>query len=135
MSLGDNKALVRQVIEYWNQRDLQAFFNVLAHEYVEHLPTGDVSLEHLKKYAHTFFTAFPDIQITLKCIVAEGDKVAVLVNWKATHRGEYMGIPATGKKIDIAVAFLVKIVANKWVEFWNVTDVGLIKQLGKMPEY
>jgi C-1 hydroxylase len=135
MSLGDNKALVRQVIEYWNQRDLQAFFNVLAHEYVEHLPIGDVSLEHLKKYAHTFFTAFPDIQITLKYIVAEGDKVAVLVNWKATHCGEYMGIPATGKKIDIAVAFLVKIVANKWVEFWNVTDVGLIKQLGKMPEY
>jgi C-1 hydroxylase len=135
MSLGDNKALVRQVIEYWNHRDLQAFFNVLAHEYVEHLPIGDVSLEHLKKYAHTFFTAFPDIQITLKYIVAEGDKVAVLVNWKATHCGEYMGIPATGKKIDIAVAFLVKIVANKWVEFWNVTDVGLIKQLGKMPEY
>jgi predicted ester cyclase len=135
MSLGDNKALVRQVIEYWNQRDLQAFFNVLAHEYVEHLPIGDVSLEHLKKYAHTFFTTFPDIQITLKYIVAERDKVAVLVNWKATHCGENVGIPATGKKIDIAVAFLVKIVANKWVEFWNVTDVGLIKQLGKMPEY
>jgi len=68
-------------------------------------------------------------------MVAEGDKVAVMVNWRATHRGEYMGIPPTGKKIDITVAFFTRIVAGRWVEFWNVTDVGLIQQLGIMPEY
>jgi len=68
-------------------------------------------------------------------MVAEGDKVAVLVNWRATHRGEYMGIPPTGKKIDITVAFLIRIVAGRWVEFWNVTDVSLIQQLGIMPKY
>jgi predicted ester cyclase len=68
-------------------------------------------------------------------MIAEGDKVAVLANWRATHRGEYMGIPPTGKKIDVTVAFLVRIVAGRWVEFWNVTDVGLIQQLGVMPEY
>jgi len=61
--------------------------------------------------------------------------VAVMVNWRATHRGEYMGIPPTGKKIDITVAFFTRIVAGRWVEFWNVTDVGLIQQLGIMPEY
>ena len=135
MSIKANKALVRRVIDFWNQRELEEFFNILAPEYIEHLPTGDVSLEQLKNYAHTFFTAFPDIHITEKDMVAEGDKVAILVNWRATHRGEYMGIPPTGKKINITVAFLIKIVAGRWVEFWNVTDVGLIQQLGKMPNY
>jgi steroid delta-isomerase-like uncharacterized protein len=134
MSRKDNKALVHHFVEFCNRRDLDAFFKILAPEYVEHLPTGDVSLEYLKKYAHTFFTASPDIKITIKEMVAEGDMVAVLLNWKATHRGEYMGIPATGKKIDISVFNLIKIKAGKWVEFWNVTDVGLMQQLGAIPE-
>jgi predicted ester cyclase len=125
---------VHQVIEYWNQRELKAFFNLLADEYVEHLPTGDVTLEHLRKYAYTFFSAFPDIKFTVMEIIAEGDKVAALVNWKATHQGEYMGILATGKNIDITVAYLIKIKNGEWVEFWNVTDVGLIQQLGIIPK-
>ena len=46
-----------------------------------------------------------------------------------------MGIPPTGKKINITVAFLIRIVDGRWVEFWNVTDVSLIQQLGVMPKY
>jgi C-1 hydroxylase len=133
MSIEENKALVLRVIDLWNRRDLDAFFGVLAPEYVEHLPTGDISLEHLKKYAHTFFNAFPDIEITVIDIVAEGEKVVVLVNWKATHKGEYIGIPATGRKIDITVAMIIKISGGKWVEFWNVTDIRLAQQLGTIP--
>jgi steroid delta-isomerase-like uncharacterized protein len=134
MSTQENKALVSHVIELWNQRDMDAFFEVLDTEYVEHLPSGDVSPGQLKKYAGTFFNAFPDIKITVNEIIAEGDKVAVLVNWKATHKGEYMGIPATGKKIDISVVMIIKIRASRWVEFWNVTDVSLARQLGSIPK-
>jgi C-1 hydroxylase len=133
MSIKENKALVRHVIELWNRRDTDAFFELLAPEYIEHLPTGDISLEQLKKYAHTFFAAFPDISITINDMVAEGDKVAVLVNWRATHKGEYIGIPQTGKKIDINVAMIIKIVGGRWVEFWNVTDIRLAQQLGAIP--
>ncbi len=133
MSVTENKALVHHVIEFWNRRDMDLFFEVLSPEYVEHLPTGDVNLQQLKKYAETFLTAFPDIEITLKEMVAEGDKVAVLVNWKAIHKGVYMGIPASGKKIDITVAMIIKIRKGKWVEFWNVTDINLSKQLGTVP--
>jgi steroid delta-isomerase-like uncharacterized protein len=124
---------VRRVVELWNRRDMDAFFKLLAPEYVEHLPTGDISLEQLKHYAPRFFTAFPDISITINDMVAEGDKVSVLVNWKATHQGEYMGIPPTGKKIDITVAMIIKIVGSRWVEFWNVTDIRLAQQLGAVP--
>jgi len=134
MSIKENKALVRHVVKLWNRRDMDAFFELLAPEYVEHLPTGDVSLEQLKQYAHTFFAAFPDISITINDMVAEGDKVAVLVNWKATHQGEYMGIPPTGKKIDITVAMIIKIIGDRWVEFWNVTNIRLAQQLGVIPK-
>ncbi|MBN1692638.1 MAG: ester cyclase [Dehalococcoidales bacterium] len=134
MFIEENKALVRHVVDLWNKRDMEGFFMLCAPEYIEHLPTGDVTLEQLKNFAPRFFIAFPDINITIEDMVAEGDKVAALVNWKATHRGEYMGIPSTGKKIDINVAILIKIANGKWVEFWNVTDIGLAKQLGAVPK-
>jgi len=134
MSIKENKALVRRVVELWNKRDMEAFFELCAPGYVEHLPTGDISLEQLKHYAPKFFAAFPDIIITIQDMVAERDKVAVIVNWRATHKGEYMGIPATGKKIDITVAMIIKIIGGKWVEFWNVTDIRLAQQLGAIPK-
>lgn len=133
MSIEENKALVRHVVELWNQRDMNAFFELCAPEYIEHLPTGDVTLAQLKQFAPKFFATFPDIHITIKDMVAEGDKVSVLVNWKATHQADYLGIPATGKKIDITVAMLIKISDGKWVEFWNVTDIQLAQQLGVIP--
>ncbi len=129
MSIEENKALVQHVFELWNQRELDAFFNNLDPEYVEHLPTGDISIEQLRQYANRFFTAFPDIHFTINDMIAEGDKVAMMINWKATHRGEYMGIAPTGRKIDVSVANLVRIKDGRWVEFWNVTDVSLMEQL------
>jgi len=124
---------VRRAYELVNRRELNAFFELLAPEYVEHLPTGDISLEQLKHYAGTFFDAFPDFSFTIEDMVAEGDKVAVLVTWKGTHKGVFMGIASTGNKIDVTNANLIKIVAGKWVEFWNITDIRLMQQLGVVP--
>lgn len=112
---------------------MNAFFEICAPEYVEHLPTGDISLTQLRQYAPRFFVAFPDINIAIQDMVAEGDKVAVLVNWRATHQGEYMGITPTDRKIDIPVAYIIKILGGRWVEFWNVTDIRLMLQLGVIP--
>ena len=134
MSIKETKALVRHVVDLWNRRDMDAFFELLAPEYVEHLPTGDISLEQLKDYSPKFFAAFPDISITINDMVAERDKVAVLVTWRGTHRGEYMGIPPTGKKFDFPVAMIIKIIGGRWVEFWNVTDIRLMQQLGAIPK-
>ena len=133
MSIEENKALVRRVVEFWNHRDMEAFFEICAPEYVEHLPIGNISLTQLKEYAPRFFASFPDISITIQDMVAEGDKVAVLVNCRATHQGEYMGITPTGRKIDIPVAYIIKILGGRWVEFWNVTDIRLMQQLGIIP--
>jgi steroid delta-isomerase-like uncharacterized protein len=130
MSIEENKALVQRVVGFWNRRELDAFFNVLAPDYIEHLPDGDVPLQQIKQYASTFFTAFPDIVFTIENMVADGDMVAVRINWRGTHRGTFMGFSATGKKIDITNAIFIKILENKWVEFWNVTDMRLVKQLG-----
>ncbi|HEY96610.1 MAG TPA: ester cyclase [Dehalococcoidia bacterium] len=134
MSIEDNKALVRRAYELTNRRELATFFELLAPEYVEHLPTGDKTREQVKDYADIFFNAFPDVRFKIVDMVAEGDKVAVLVNWRGTHKGVFMNILPTGNNIDITNANMIKIAGEKWVEFWNITDVRLMQQLGVIPQ-
>ena len=134
MSIEENKALVRRAYELANRRELDAFFELLDPGYVKHLPTGDISREQVKQYAHTFFDAFPDVSFTIEDMVAEGDKVAVRVTWTGTHKGVFMDIAPTGNKINITNANVIKIIAGKWVEFWNITDIRLMQQLGVIPQ-
>ena len=118
-----------------NRGELDALYELFDPGYVSHYTDRDMTLEQNKQLGPTFYTSFPDISITIQDMVAEGDKVAVLVNCRATHQGEYMGITPTGRKIDIPVAYIIKILGGRWVEFWNVTDIRLMQQLGVIPKY
>ena len=76
-------------------------------------------------------TAFPDIRITAEDMVAEGDKVACRGTFSGTHKGEFMGIAATGKQINVGVIEILRIVGGKMVEHWNIVDnLGMMQQLG-----
>ena len=78
-----------------------------------------------------FHDAFPDTQGTIGEMVAEGDTVAVLWTWSGTHQGEFMGIPGTGKRFDIAVIDIIEFRGGKGVAHWGVMDmVGMMEQLG-----
>jgi predicted ester cyclase len=53
---------------------------------------------------------------------------------RGTHRGELMGIPATGRRVEVAGITIERLVGGKIVEHWRVTDeVGLLRQLGALP--
>jgi predicted ester cyclase len=80
------------------------------------------------------FGAFPDIYLKLDDVVAEGDKVAVRFTVTGTHKGKFMGIPATNKKLTMWSIQIDRIVRGKFVEGWERTDIlGLMQQLGAMP--
>jgi len=134
MSIEENKALVRRVYELLNRGELDAYYELLAPEYVEHLTTGDMSLEQLEQFEAMFFAAFPDTNITIDDMVAEGDRVAVLVTWRGTHKGEFHGIAPTGKKVEMTNANIFRIDAGRCAEGWNVTDMRFMQQLGVIPE-
>jgi steroid delta-isomerase-like uncharacterized protein len=78
--------------------------------------------------------ALPDIHYTIEDMVAEGDKVAVRYVMTATHKGEFMGIPATGKKIKLTQAFFYRFKDGKEVEALAYMDnLSLFQQLGVKP--
>jgi steroid delta-isomerase-like uncharacterized protein len=79
-------------------------------------------------------TAFPDIATVIHDQIAEGDMVVTRKTFQGTHRGEFMGAPATGKHVVIDVIDIIRIADGQLIEHWNVLDMlGLMQQVGALP--
>jgi len=84
-----------------------------------------------KKLADALLPGIPDMQLPIEDVIAEGEKVLVRLRVKGTHGGDLMGVPATGRKIDIAVLDLFQIREGKLIEHWALLDnLGLLRQIG-----
>jgi predicted ester cyclase len=82
-----------------------------------------------------FFTALPDQHYTLEDLIAEGDKVVHRFTMRATHQGEIMGIPPSGKVVTVTGIYISRFAGGKFVEDWRaVDDLGLMQQLGVIPQ-
>lgn len=132
MSLEENKAIVLRFIEAYNNRNLD-YLNLIdefvASDYVDH--SNNVGREGLKQLFVMGLNAFPDWKETIEDIVAEGDKVWVRLTYTGTHKGQFMGLPPTGKKITSKAVDIYRLANGKLVEYWNVTDnVNIFKQVG-----
>jgi predicted ester cyclase len=79
--------------------------------------------------------AFPDRVDVIEQVIAEGDRVGLLFRVTATHTGNFFGIPATGRKVDVYEIAMLRIVNGKMVEGWFMMDeTALLQQLGvKLP--
>jgi len=130
MSLEENKAIVRRFIEAYNKQDFDSCDDLVAPDYVDH--TNQIrGLESLKQIMKLAIKAFPDWHETIEDIIAEGDKVWVLLTYTATHTGEWLGLAPTGNKITTMNVDIYRIVNGKLAERWNVTDnMRLFKPLG-----
>ena len=137
MSAEENKAVLRRWIEAYNERDLQAEAEVLASDYVAHVPAAPGPLEGLeawRQFSGSFAEAFPDLRLTVQDIAAEGDTVAARVAFRGTHRGEFQGIPPTGKEVAFSSMEFNRMVDGKVEEHWVELDLfGLMQQLGVIP--
>jgi steroid delta-isomerase-like uncharacterized protein len=137
MSLDDNKAVVRrQYEEGLNRRNLGIMSECLTADYVHHMPMSPepLGLGPFEEMLNGFLAAFPDMQVTLEDLVAEGDRVAARTSFRGTHRGEFMGIPATGKQVAFTGNDIYRIVDGRIAEEWAQFDaLGLMQQLGAVP--
>jgi steroid delta-isomerase-like uncharacterized protein len=137
MPVEENKELLRKVYDLWNHKEIAAAFEFFDPGYSEHYPDGTTlrNDEEGKKFLMGFFTAFPDIVSSIDDMVAEGDKVAMRVTWRGTHQGLFMGIPATGKRIQMTNSAIFRIAGGKVAESWAHADnLGLMQQLGVIPK-
>jgi len=138
MSTEQNKALVRQMVEeIFNRGNMSRADEFLAPDFVEReeLPPGiPRDREGVKQLTIMLRSAFPDFKATIDDLVAEGDKVVIRQTWSGTHKGEFMGIPPTGKSVSFGVIDIIRMAGGKGVEHWGQMDsMGLMQQLGAIP--
>jgi steroid delta-isomerase-like uncharacterized protein len=134
-----NKAVAKRFYEAWNTDDFDAFDEILAADYQDHDSqnqfAGTPGPDSAKRSAQMYRVAFSDGRIEVQEQLADGDRV--ITRWKAvgTHDGELMGMPATGKHVEISGITIDRIDGGKVVEGWTTWDtLGMMQQLGAVPE-
>ena len=133
----ENKALYRQFIDGMNAKDTSIIDRLMHPIFVDHdLPPPQApGAEGMREMMEMFFSAFPDLTATLDLLLAEGDLVTGHMTTSGTHTGEFMGIPATGKKVSFSRVHTVRIADGKAAEHWGVADaMTMMQQLGIIPE-
>src|SRR6476646_8239616 len=105
MAAPDNKALMRRYyVEVWEQGNLQAADELIAPEYVDHMPGPDQAPGRAghDETVRTIRNAFPDLRLSIDDLLADGDKVVGRWTMTATHSGELSGLPPTGKPVGLS---------------------------------
>ena len=132
-----NKALYRRFVdEIINGKNTSGIGELMAVDMVDHnlMPGQAPGLEGMEQLMAMFLSAFPDLHTTIDVLIAEGDIVAGRMTTTGTHRGDFMGIPATGKQVKFSEIHIVRIANGKAVEHWgNSDDMGMMQQLGVIP--
>jgi predicted ester cyclase len=132
----ESRATVARFFAELNELNVAGLDNMCTSDFKLHFPgaPGALPREGAKQFFGMFFAAFPDIQHTLEDEVVEGDKVAVRLTIRGTQRGEFQGIPPTGKAIVISSLNIFHLVDGKIAEQWVETDsFALLQQLGAIP--
>ena len=133
----DNKAIVRRFIEeifVGGRKD--TVDELLADDFVAHTwpsTTGDPKAD-LKSAIDRAAAGLSDPRFTIDALIAEGDQVAARLTTSATHSGDFMGMPASGKHYEIGEIHWFRLRDGKVVEHWHQIDqMGMMRQLGAGP--
>ena len=130
----DHSNTQRRLYDLLSAGDIDGFGALLADDFVEHeetpglAPTKDGVLEFFRIYR----AAFPDLRMDPEDVLASGDKVVARVRATGTHEGELMGMPATGKSVDVQLIDIMRFDEDGLVaEHWGVVDMlAMMEQLG-----
>ena len=138
MSKEENKQFMNSFIEeVINRQNLDAIDEMVAENFIEHIPFPGQGpgREGLKFAIGSMLTGFPDMNWTMQEQIAEDEKVVSRFIWGGTHKGEFMGIPPTNKKVEVWGVVIDVVRDGLFSESRIIMDtVGLLQQLGVMPK-
>jgi steroid delta-isomerase-like uncharacterized protein len=131
----DHLATMRRAYDMVNAHDFDGLRGLVADDFVEHeeLPGGGAGgADGVAEFFRAQVAAFPDFTMTVQDLIDGGDKVVARVRVTGTHRGEFMGMPATGRPVDIELIDIMRFEDDGLVhEHWGISDqAAMMQQLG-----
>jgi steroid delta-isomerase-like uncharacterized protein len=135
--MADNKEMAqRWYSEVMSEGKTEVIDELCAPDFVTHdpLPGTSADLAGLKDFVAQIRAAFPDMQMTAEDMIAEGDRLAIRSTMRGTHEGDFMGIPGSGKKVEVSNYDFVRFENDQAAEHWGVIDsAALMEQIGMSP--
>jgi steroid delta-isomerase-like uncharacterized protein len=117
--------------------NLDLIDELTADEFVDHeegFPGQPEGKEGIKFFVTAMRDAFPDIKATVGEMLEDGDLASARVTLRGTHKGEFMGVPASDKSVEVETIDIIRVADGKCAEHWGVTDnMSLMQQIGAVP--
>jgi len=133
----DNATIVRRFVdEVITQGNIEAAAQYVWEDVIEQvpLPGQGPGLDGLEDILRAMRAGFPDMVFSIQEQVAERDKVASRFEWTGTHRGEFLGIPATGRTVRVWGIVIDRLEDGRIKDTRIIMDTfGLLGQLGVLP--
>jgi steroid delta-isomerase-like uncharacterized protein len=130
-------AFFKQFVQFINTADENLAQQLISPSAKFYVPTQPEPLQGAKGYLAIVMmmrSGFPDIQWSLEEMISEGDRVAARFIMKGTHKGEFFGVPATGKPITVQAMNFYKLSGDQIIEEYGQPDIfGLMRQIGAIP--
>jgi steroid delta-isomerase-like uncharacterized protein len=129
---------MRRLYDLINAGEIDGFGELLAEDFVEHeeTPGLEPTKEGVKQFFHMYKAAFPDLRMEPQDVLVAGEKVVARARATGTHQGEFLGLPATGKRVDVQLIDIIRFGDDGLArEHWGVFDaLAMLQQLGAIPE-
>ena len=133
----DHNVSIRRLYDLINAGDIDGFGRQLAADFVEHeeIPGIPPTKDGVVQYFKMMLAAFPDMRMDVEDVIASGDKAVARVTVTGTNKGEFMGMPATGKSAAVNLIDITRFGDDGLArEHWGVVDqLALMQQLGAIP--
>ena len=135
MSVEENKAVARRIVEeVFNNGDLSLIPELISPDYILHGSMELKGQEGFRQYVRAVRSGFPDVHLTIANIFADGEMVAIFYTVTGAFKGEFRGIPPTGRKLSWPVAILCRYADAREIETWGYSDMlTFYQQLGVTP--
>ena len=133
----DHAVSMRRLYDLINAGDIDGFGRQLADDFAERedLPGFPPTRDGVVQYFRSFLAAFPDLRMVPEDVIASGSKAVARVRATGTHKGPFMGMPPTGKRVDVSLIDIIRWGDDGLArEHWGVFDqFTMMQQLGALP--
>jgi steroid delta-isomerase-like uncharacterized protein len=130
----DHRHLAEAFVDMLNRHDPDAVDRFVAAEYINHNRSVGDGREANRAFWADFFTAFPDLTATMDDLVMAGDKVVGRFTYRGTHRGPLLGIPPTGRPVEMHSIDIWRVAGSEFAEHWDELNLlEVFQQLGVIP--
>ena len=134
----DAKSLVRDFYDAVGAGNLSVIDELVADDFVdrEEFPGLEPNKEGVQQFFAMLRSAFPDLRMEVREMLADDDLVSVRVIATGTHEGDFMGMSSSGRRIEVQVFDILRIRDGQVTEHWGLMDaMTMMQQLGGIPEF